>query len=123
MFPKNGSVEEQSKTLSLTSFGIAVGTPHRLVALSSSTNATATDQNKNHDDDDNNNNHNNKQQEKPSSASLLDQTKLIVFDCDVSSKQYTVCTLPDTAPSNVIFVRDCIIPQLQQRQDLHLAFF
>jgi hypothetical protein len=52
----------------------------------------------------------------------LDQTQLVILDSDVSNKQYTVCTLPDTAPHCMNFLNESILPQLQRRQDIHLAF-
>lgn len=98
LFPKNGTVDEQCKQLSTTAFGVAVGTPHRLLALatkrSDGTNPLA-----------------------------FDETKLIILDSDVSNKQYTVCTLPDTAPHCMELLREFAIPQFKKRKDLHLAFF
>lgn len=101
-FPKNGSVSEQRNLLASTPLGLAVGTPHRLHQLlcppssSCSTPSHAkSSPNKQH------------QQQKLS----LGQTRLVIFDCHVSHKQYTVCTLPDTAPHCMALVRDGLGPQ------------
>jgi U3-containing 90S pre-ribosomal complex subunit len=95
LFPKNGSVEEQSSQLASASFGLAVGTPHRLLTLCS----------------------------QGKKALSFDRTKLFIMDSDISNKQYTVCTLPDTAPHCMELLQDFILPQMKKRQDLQLAFF
>lgn len=100
LFPKNGSIDEQTKQLSTLAFGIAVGTPHRLLSLCQA----GSDP-------------------KKGPHSLLDRVNLIVFDSDVSNKQYTVCTLPDTAPQCMELLTDFAIPQMMKRDDMHLAFF
>ena len=100
LFPKNGSLEDQCQQLSSTAFGLAVGTPHRLVSLCRAESKTA---------------------QQP--ALSLEKAKLIVFDSDISHKQYTVCTLPDTAPHCMELLNDFVLPQLKKRQDLRLAFF
>jgi U3-containing 90S pre-ribosomal complex subunit len=100
LFPKNGSVEEQTKQLSTTAFGIAVGTPHRFLSLCQAS-----------------------RDPKKGYPSLLDKVNLIVLDSEVSNKQYTVCTLPDTAPQCMELLTNFAIPQMMEREDLHLAFF
>jgi hypothetical protein len=100
LFPKNGSIDEQAQQLSSLAFGIAVGTPHRLLSLCRS------DRNVKH-----------------TSLNLLDRANLLVFDSNVTNKQYSVCTLPDTAPYCIELLNDFAIPQMRQRGDLHVAFF
>jgi hypothetical protein len=94
LFPKNGSIAEQLKELSDTPFGVAVGTPHRIQALSHG---------------------------EGSKILSLRNTQLIVFDCQLSNKQYTVLTLPDTAPSCMGLLKDTIVPQLNERKDIRIS--
>jgi len=107
LFPKNGSVEEQRQLLASNSYGIAVGTPHRLNALLSD--SSTSDHHRSG----------------PSSSSSLslDRTLLVVLDCHVSHKQYTVSTIPDTAQHCMELLDDHVLPQLQGRKDIRVAFF
>jgi hypothetical protein len=87
IFPNNGSAEEQCEQHSLTSFGLAVGTPHRLQLLY-------------------------KSGEEENRGLTLDRTQLVILDSDVSNNQYTVCKLPDTLPHCMNFLNESILPQL-----------
>lgn len=139
LFPKSGSLEEQRQQMQSTSFGLAVGTPHRLAALAGCGN------------------------EGEASLSFA-QTRLVVFDTHLSNKQYsvvssfvlysslfpdnitrdrfgsteipchelTVCllsffsiqvSLPDTAPQCATLLREKLLPELQKRSDFRVAFF
>lgn len=101
LFPKNGPVAEQRQQLSSGGFGIAVGTPHRLRQLTA-----AADGGQHH-----------------RRALTLDRTQLVVLDCELSHKQFTVCTLPDTAPHCMGLIRDSVLPELKKRKDCKIAFF
>ena len=76
-----------------TPFGVAVGTPNRIHALA-----------------------------EKSETILLSKTHVVIFDSQISHKAYTVCTLPDTAPDCMRFLVEHVLPQLQVRKDLKLAF-
>jgi hypothetical protein len=93
LFPKNGSVDDQQKLLESNPFGIAVGTPHRLTTLAES------------------------------GALSFTQTELIVLDCHVSNKMYSVFTLPDTAPHCMRLLNEFVVPQLKKRKNIRIAFF
>lgn len=98
LFPKSGSTTEQRAQLKSTPFGLAVGTPHRLAAL-----AGCTDE---------------------GGVSLdFEQTQLVVFDTHLSNKQYSVVSLPDTAPHCMSLIREKLLPELQKRSDIRVAFF
>jgi len=105
LFPKNGSVEEQRQQLSGAAVGLAVGTPHRLLQLM----AVAGDS----DDG----------PQRQQRLLTLDRTQLVVLDCQLSHKQFTVCTLPDTAPHCMKLIQDSVLPQLKKRKDCKIAFF
>jgi len=101
LFPKNGSVEEQRRQLSSTPFSIAVGTPHRLNALLSSSppsSSSASDRMK---------------------GLRLDKTQLVVLDDFSTPKNYTVCTQPDTAPDCARFIGEFVLPQITRQQEKH----
>jgi hypothetical protein len=87
LFPKNGSVQEQCQSLMTASFPIAVGTPHRLRLLSSS-------------------------ETKGKPCLQWDHTQLVILDAHCSQKQYTVCTLPDTAAECMRLLHEFIYPKL-----------
>jgi hypothetical protein len=124
LFPKNGSLSEQHEQLATTSFGLAVATPHRLYQLLSSSSAaamasttaspTAPASKQGHGNKQSNKHqpqHIKHQQTKTRTRTLsLEHCKLLIFDCHVSNKQYTVCTLPDTAPHCAKLVRDYVLP-------------
>ena len=93
LFPKNGTLNDQTQQLEAYPFSIAVGTPHRLVQLAASNSLS------------------------------LDHTQLVVLDCHLSHKQFNVFTLPDTAPHCMEFLQDMVLPQLQKRNNLRIGFF
>jgi hypothetical protein len=92
LFPKNGSVQEQSLSLMAASIPIAVGTPHRLRQLSS----YGIDE------------------KKGRPCFQWDHTQLVILDA-FPQKQYTVCTLPDTAAECMHLLREFVYPQLVAR--------
>jgi hypothetical protein len=103
-FPKNGTIQEQQQQIQNTILPIIIGTPHRLYQLSSS--LTVSD---NHDTANKKNNHMNM------NGKLLrwDHTQLVIIDnYQVPHKQYTVCTLPDTAKDCMKLIHEYIYPQL-----------
>jgi hypothetical protein len=92
LFPKNGSVQDQCQTLMAGSMPIAVGTPHRLRQLSSHV-----------------------PEEKNGKPCLQwNHTQLVILDA-FPQKQYTVCTLPDTAAECMHLLREFVYPQLLER--------
>lgn len=92
LFAKHITIEDQVKQLQDAPFGIAVGTPHRILTLL--------------------------QQD----ALSLEQTQSIVLDTFVNDKKYSVYTLPDTVPHTQELLKDHVYPTSQKRQTLHLAF-
>jgi hypothetical protein len=105
LFPKNGSVSDQQQQLGAAAFGVAVGTPHRLCQLAAAatvggggggTVSTHAPDSKN-------------------GPLSLEHSKLLIFDCHVSQKQFTVCTLPDTAPHCAMLVREYVAPWWSQK--------
>merc|ERR1712226_685589 len=100
LFPKQASVSKQAQELRSynKNFGIAVGTPNRLLSLLSSS--------------------------KEGFCSLdLSSTQLVVLDAaPCLPKNYTVCTLPDTAQDCMTLVQDHVWPELRKRKDIKLAF-
>jgi hypothetical protein len=95
LFPKNGDMKSQLEQLSSAPFGVAVGTPHRLHVLC----------------------------EQGSKGLSFEYTQLIVVDCHMTNKDFTVCTLPDTAPDFATLLQEFVLPSLQKRKDMRLAFF
>lgn len=93
LFPKNGEIHQQVAQLQKNSFALAVGTPHRLAALCRHDNGLS-----------------------------LATTQLVVLDSYISKKQYTVCTLPDTAADTMELLREHVLPQLKINKNLRLAF-
>ena len=94
LFPKNGDIKTQCEQLRSTSFGLAVGTPHRLEMLCQ--------------EDDGLN---------------FEHTRLVVLDCHVTNKAFTVCTSKDTAPHCTALLKQHVLPQLKKRDNVRLAFF
>ena len=92
LFAKHITIEDQVKQLQDSPFGIAVGTPHRILTLL--------------------------QQD----ALSLEQTQCIVLDTYVNDKKYSVYTLPDTIPHTQELLKDHVYPTCQKRQTMHLAF-
>ncbi len=92
LFAKHITIEDQVKQLQESPFGIAVGTPHRILTLAQQ------------------------------GSLSLDQTQCIVLDTFVNDKKFSVYTLPDTAPHTQELLKDHVYPQCQKRRDIHLAF-
>jgi hypothetical protein len=94
LFAKHMTIEEQETMLHDSTFGIGVGTPHRLLTLA-----------------------------KGSSAMLsLKKTQLVILDTYVNPKNYSVYTLPDTAPDTQQFLKEIVQPEMKTRKDLRIAF-
>ena len=94
LFPKNAEVPQQVTQLRQSPFPLAVGTPHRLVALAQHGKGLA-----------------------------FEHTQLVVLDTFVSKKQYTVCTLPDTAADTMALLREHVLPEMKTNKNLRIAFF
>ena len=94
LFPKQAPLQQQIRELSSGSnkFALAVGTPQRVLDLLDH------------------------------SALTLDATQLVVLDGATSNKNFTVCTLPDTAQSCMNLVHQHILPKVLERKDCKLAF-
>jgi hypothetical protein len=101
LFPKNGSVTEQRQQLITTPIPIAVGTPHRLRQLSSAVSLDTTAA----------------AGGGGGGGSLQwDHVQLVIIDnYIVPQKQYTVCTLPDTASACMNLLREYVCPQFVRR--------
>lgn len=95
LFAKHMNVNQQRDLLAQHAYGLAVGTPHRLVALCNGNDA----------------------------ALNLKQTRLVVLDSETNPKGFTVCTLPDTAGDCIELLRRHVIPELEKRKDLKIAMF
>lgn len=95
LFAKHMNVTQQRELLEQHTYGLAVGTPHRLLELCNGNNA----------------------------ALNLKQTKLFVLDTETNPKGFTVCTLPDTAGDCIELLRRYVIPELKRRKDLKIAMF
>lgn len=93
LFAKHMQVSQQEEMLNQSPFPMAVGTPHRLQVLCEQ------------------------------KALSLEHTKLIVLDAHKDAKNFTVCTLPDTAPHCMEFLKDHVLPELRKRpKECKLAF-
>lgn len=93
LFPKNGEIQDQLAQLGQNPFPLAVGTPHRLAALCRETKGLN-----------------------------FEKTQLVVLDSNTSKKQFTVCTLPDTAADTMELLREHVLPQMKTNKSLKLAF-
>jgi hypothetical protein len=116
LFPKNGSVREQLDLLrpgpgkgGSNSCSVAVGTPHRLLVLAEELSKTARGAS-------------GAEGGRPPTP-MTDRTQLVILDGHASSNQSTVFTMADTAPHCMKFLVEHVLPQLQARKDLKLAFF
>lgn len=97
LFAKHMSVDQQKEMLTDQAFGIAVGTPNRIQVLC-------------HDEG------------KGKATLYLGKTTHVIIDCHVNQKGYTVCTLPDTAPDTMDFLKQRVIPQIKKRKDIKISF-
>ena len=115
LFAKHMDLDEQKTMLRTNSFGIAVGTPNRLLKLIESGDTTDGGSGSDSDDSDG-----------PTAASgalSLEATELLVIDNHEDSKAFTVCTMNDTAPDLMQFLHKAVVPQLRKRQTLKIAMF
>lgn len=92
LFAKHITIEDQVKQLQESPFGIAVGTPHRILTLAQQ------------------------------GALSLEQTQCVVLDTFLNDKKYSVYTLPDTVPHTQDFLKEYAHPELLKRRDLSIAF-
>jgi len=97
LFAKHMSIDQQREMLSGQSFGLAVGTPNRLLALC-------------------------EEGERGVAELYLEKTTHVVLDTHVNQKGFTVCTLPDTAPDTMEFIEKRVIPEINKRKDIKLSF-
>lgn len=93
LFAKHMNVKQQAEMLEEQPFGLAVGTPNRLLGLSRD------------------------------GALNFDGTRLVVLDCEANQKGFTVCTLPDTAADCMELLQSQVVPQFERRKDIRLAMF
>jgi len=100
LFAKHMDVSDQVEMLKNNSYGIAVGTPGRLLTLL---------QKQNENDKE--------------GALLLEHTELIIIDCHEDKKKFTVCTMNDTAPDLMKFIQDAVVPQMKQRKTIKFGMF
>jgi hypothetical protein len=107
-FPKNGSILEQQQQLASSIFPIVIGTPHRLRQLSLlPTGAT------NHDHQSTLSTTGNTKNNNGTRPLNWDYTQLVIIDnYQIPHKQYTVCTLPDTASDCMNLLKEQVYPQL-----------
>jgi hypothetical protein len=94
LFAKHMTIEDQESMLHGSTFGIGVGTPHRLLTLARGNSATLS----------------------------LQKTQLIILDTHVNPKNFSVYTLPDTAPDTQLFLTEIVQPEMKTRKDLRIAF-
>ncbi len=106
LFAKHMSVADQKAMLENNKYSIGVGTPNRLLKLVET----------NNEDEENND-------EIVDAPLSLDETELIVIDCFEDQKRFTVCTMNDTAPDLMKFIKEAVIPQFERRKTLKIALF
>lgn len=107
-------LDEQITMLRTNSFGIAVGTPNRLLKLIESGDGGSGSGSDSDDSDG------------PAAASgalSLNVTELLVIDNHEDSKAFTVCTMNDTAPDLMQFLHKAVVPQMRKRKTLKIAMF
>jgi len=92
LFAKHIPIEEQVKQLQESNFPIAVGTPHRIVALAKN------------------------------GALSFEKTLCIALDTSVNDKKFSVYTLPDTVPHTQDLLKEFVHPECINRRDVRVAF-
>lgn len=113
LFSKHMNVLQQVEMMETNSYGIAVGTPNRLLKLFEMRCEDEIGQSARHES----NAGKDANSTKVGSQGLdLDYTELVVVDCHVDRKKYTVCTLNDTAPDLMRFIQMAIVPQIKKRK-------
>ena len=111
LFAKHLTVQQQCNMLQTTTYPIAIGTPHRLVTLLSTSKNGGTAE---EGDDDNENTTNNNNNNDDETALSLKHTQLVILDCHKNTKNYTVCTLPDTSQHVKELITKYIQPELHR---------
>lgn len=86
LFPKNGSIPEQIAQFMNVVPPIVVGTPNRIYSIL--------------------------QQTSKDIIFSLQHTRLVILDSSMNSKEYTVSTLPDTAPDCMMLLKQYVVPHL-----------
>lgn len=92
LFAKHITIEDQVKQLEESSFGIAVGTPHRILTLAKQ------------------------------GALSFEKTMCVALDTALNDKKFSVYTLPDTAPHTQALLKEFVQPECRKRRDMRLAF-
>lgn len=103
LFAKHMILSEQVSMLSSNSYGIAVGTPNRLLKLVSCEQGDSQKKNGS----------------KP--PLCLDSTQLFLVDCHEDNKKFTLCTQNDTAPDLMELIRVAVKPQMARKDPIKLA--
>ena len=116
LFAKHMDLDEQIAMLRTNSFGIAVGTPNRLLKLAESGGNGGDGSGSDSDDTDDDS-------VSTGGALSLDSTELLVIDNHEDSKAFTVCTMNDTAPDLMQFLHKAVVPQMRKRKTLKIAMF
>ena len=116
LFAKHMDLDEQITMLRTNSFGIAVGTPNRLLKLAESGGNGGDGSGSDSDDSDDDSG-------STGGALSLDGTELLVIDNHEDSKAFTVCTMNDTAPDLMQFLHKAVVPQMRKRKTLKIAMF
>jgi protein CMS1 len=91
LFAKHITIEDQVKQLQESPFGIAVGTPHRILTLAQQ------------------------------GSLSLEETQCVVLDTFVNDKKFSVYTLPDTMLHTQDFLKEYIKPACQKRKDCRIG--
>jgi len=118
LFAKHMDIVDQIDMLEQNSYGIAVCTPNRLLKLFNS------DSESNNNIGEESDNCEKKNSTKGGAGALsLDRTELLVIDCHEDNKQFTVCTMNDTAPDLMKFIKDAVLPQIKKRKTIKFAMF
>lgn len=99
LFAKHMNVDDQVNMLASNSYPIGVGTPNRLLKL------IQTDG------------------EDERSALSLDFTELVLIDCQEDKKNFTVCTMNDTAPDMMKLIKEGVLPQMKTRKTIKFGMF
>jgi len=109
LFAKHMTMEEQNEVLQRGPFGLAVGTPHRLLQLMGCSDDEAEDQEVSTQDS--------------SPALSLRDTELLIVDNHNSHKGFTVCTLNDTAKHCMTLLRQAVGKRSDVKQNIKIALF
>ncbi len=102
LFAKHMNIDDQVNMLSKNSYGIAVGTPNRLLKLLQLPSIEG---------------------DEGDGALSLDYTELIVIDNYEDKKKFTVCTMNDTAPDMMAFIKEGVVEQMKKRKSIKFGMF